>query len=414
MAAPPEGSDPEWPPTNTQGANTEITTRDFSPPSEFRRVTRQYKRRKDGTTATEITRGPLFEFSGTGDGRSAGPDEILRVIADLRGTITQQNDTIQKIASDLTEIKADQQHLKNQNAELQEEVQALRTKLNTLLGTGPTRSWAEVAAREPPQGPNSAPKPPKKELNCVRISTRRTPDDDEDGNDRFGRYLPTDIANAKIRSALLSTDPTKDAQVAGIGTTKTGYVIRFRDSQSAEKAQNNTEWLQELGNDTKLVRPRFGVVVHRTPTEDFDLEGNKKLGIDKLMEENDLSSKGFQIEDIAWLKKKDHPLRTSASLGIWLNTPKAAEYLIANGLLVGQRYIGSVEPYRIDRKRCHRCQRFGHLAWACKQQARCGYCAQQHEYRNCPREMRPRCLDCDEEHPTGDRRCQSPNLTLSQ
>ncbi|EAL87807.1 uncharacterized protein AFUA_1G00950 [Aspergillus fumigatus Af293] len=316
MAAPPEGSDPEWPPTNTQGASTEIITGDFSPPSEFRRVTRQYKRRKDGTTAKEITRGPLFEFSGSGDGRSTCAGEILRVITDLRETITQQNETIQKIASDLTEIEADQQHLKSQNAELQEEAQALRAKLNTLLGTGPTRSWAEVAAREPLQGPNVAPKPPKKELNCVRISTRRTPDDDEDGNDRFGTYLPTDMANAKIRSALLSTDPTKDAQVAGIGTTKTGYVIRFRDTQSAEKAQNNTEWLQELGNDTKLVRPRFGVVVHRTPTEDFDLEGNKKLGIDKLMEENDLSSKGFQIEDIAWLKKKDHPLGTSASLEV--------------------------------------------------------------------------------------------------
>jgi hypothetical protein len=89
MAAPPKGSDPKWPPTNTQGASTEITTRDFSPPSEFRRVTRQYKRCKDGTTATEITQGPLFEFSGSGDGRSACPDEILQVIADLRGTITQ-------------------------------------------------------------------------------------------------------------------------------------------------------------------------------------------------------------------------------------------------------------------------------------------------------------------------------------
>lgn len=398
----------------TRKGPTTITTTDFSPPSELRRVTRQYKRRKNGTTATEITRGPLFEFSGSGEARPTDPKETLRVILDLREIITQQNNTIQKIAADLTEIKADQQHLKSQNAELQEEVQTLRTKLTSLPGAGPTRSWAEVAVSEPPRGPNAGPRPRKRELNCVRISTRRTPADEEDGNDVFGRYLPTDMANAKIRSALLSADPTKDVQVAGIGTTKTGYVIRFRDTQSAEKAQNNTGWLHELGNDTKLVKPRFGVVVHRTPTEDFDLEGNKQHGIDKVMEENDLGSKGFQIEDIAWLKKKDHPLRTSASLGIWLNTPEAAEYLIANGLLVGQRYIGSVEPYRIDRKRCHRCQQFGHLAWACKEQARCGYCADQHEYRNCPREMRPRCLDCDGEHPTGDRRCQSLNPNPSQ
>ncbi|KAH1814625.1 hypothetical protein KXX27_005073, partial [Aspergillus fumigatus] len=94
-------------------------------------VTRQYKRRKNGTTATEITRGPLFEFSGSGEARPTDPKETLRVILDLREIITQQNNTIQKIAADLTEIKADQQHLKSQNAELQEEVQTLRTKLTS-------------------------------------------------------------------------------------------------------------------------------------------------------------------------------------------------------------------------------------------------------------------------------------------
>jgi hypothetical protein len=97
------------------------------------------------------------------------------------------------------------------------------------------------------------------------------------------------------------------------------------------------------------------VVVHCTPTKDFDLKGNKKLRIDKLMEENNLSSKGFQIKDIAWLKKKDQPLRTLASLGIWLNTLEVAEDLIANGLLVGQRYISSVELYWINWKRCYCC-----------------------------------------------------------
>jgi hypothetical protein len=83
----------------------------------------------------------------------------------------------------------------------------------------------------------------------------------------FTRYLPTDSANAQIRTALLNADTTKDARVAGVGTTKTGYVIRFVDEQSANIARGNTEWLSELGNGTKLVKPRFGVVVHRTPTE---------------------------------------------------------------------------------------------------------------------------------------------------
>jgi hypothetical protein len=35
------------------------------------------------------------------------------------------------------------------------------------------------------------------------------------------------------------------------------------------------------------------MVIHYTLTEDFNLKGNKKLRIDKLIEENNLSSKGF-------------------------------------------------------------------------------------------------------------------------
>jgi hypothetical protein len=65
--------------------------------------------------------------------------------------------------------------------------------------------------------------------------------------------------------ALSKTLSTQDAQVAGIGTTKTGYVIRFKNQASAEMARNNTEWVTELGNDTRLVKPRFGVAVHHIP-----------------------------------------------------------------------------------------------------------------------------------------------------
>ncbi|KAI2870634.1 hypothetical protein CBS76997_10190 [Aspergillus niger] len=118
-------------------------------------------------------------------------------------------------------------------------------------------------ARTTPERDTSA---TRKEPNCVRISTAATLDEDID-NERFTRFLPTEAANTHIRTALLNAKTTKEVQVAGIGTTKTSYVIRFRDVQSAETARNNTEWLDELGKETKAVKPRFGIVVHRVPTE---------------------------------------------------------------------------------------------------------------------------------------------------
>ena len=160
----------------------------------------------------------------------------------------------------------------------------------------------------------------EKDQNCVRISTQRSSLDDQDNeghhSDSFGRYLPTKTANTHIRTALLNTPTTQDAQVAGVGTTKTGYVIRFKNPESAETARNNTDWLNELGNNTKLVKPRFGIVVHRTPTEDLDPEHAKKQTIEKIVDENELAERGFRIEDVAWLKKKDKPLGKFASLGI--------------------------------------------------------------------------------------------------
>ena len=91
-------------------------------------------------------------------------------------------------------------------------------------------------------------------------------------------------------------------------------------------------------------------MVHQVPTEDFNLDRGKTQGIQKILEENDLMEKGFEIEDITWLKKKDRPLGRSTSMGIWLSTLEAAESMINNGLLVGQRYIRSVEPYRVKLK----------------------------------------------------------------
>ena len=284
---------------------------------------------------------------------------IASLIVSLKKVITQQTSTIQSAQSEIREIKSEQQTFKEQNTQLQDEIQTLRKQIETHAVNPHPRLWSEVAAGNSLPHTNTITPQLRRETNCVRITTVQPGvGDNSDNNDSssFTRFLPPDTANQHIRTALSKTDHTKDA---GVGTPKTGYVIRFKDAQPAETARSNTAWLEELGSETKLVKPRFGIVVHRVPTEDFDLDRGKTRGIQKILEENDLTEKGVEIEDIAWLKKKDRPLGRSASLGIWLNTPEAAESVINNGLLVGQRYIGSVEPYRVELKRCHRCQR-GH------------------------------------------------------
>jgi hypothetical protein len=57
--------------------------------------------------------------------------------------------------------------------------------------------------------------------------------------------------------------------------------------------------LKELGNDIKLVKSRFGVVIYRIPTEDFVLPEDKIQDINKIIKENEFAAKGYQIDDIA-------------------------------------------------------------------------------------------------------------------
>jgi regulator of replication initiation timing len=340
---------------------------------------------------------------------------VWKLISTLKDVIRHQTTTIAATQNELQEIKHNQNVLQEQNERLHEEVKALRVQLENAPAATATRTWAAVAANTGNATPAPHHQQSEKEQNCVRISTQRTfvdPRDNDDGDgNAFGRYLPTDAVNTHIRSALQSDDATQDAQVAGIGTTKTGYLIRFKDTASAEAARNNTGWLHKLGNNTKLVKPRFGVVVHRTPTEEFDLETGATQAAEKIINDNDLAELGFHIDELAWMKAKDKALGKFASLGIWFDSAEGAEHMLRNGFLVNQHYISHVERREIKKKRCFRCQRFGHLAWTCKETPRCGHCAGQHERERCPPGVRARCLDCNGEHPTGDRQC--PGSTTS-
>jgi hypothetical protein len=341
-------------------------------------------------------------------------EEVKRIRAEFGKALAEVQRELEEIKSGISTQTSTESCPCEGHEGLRQELQSLRSAITTPSTADGQRTWASVVASRSATHLDTTisgaiNKRRDREANCIRISTQLRHDLHENESDRaFSRYLPIDAANTHIRGALLNTDATKDIKIAGVGTTKTGYVIRFKDPESADIAKSNTQWLEELGNGTKLVRPRFGVVVHRTPTEEFLLPENEREGIAKIMEENELAAKGYQVNEIAWLRRKDKSPSRSSSLGIWFDTPQAAEWIINNGLIVGQRYIGSIEPYQVKKKRCHRCQRFGHLAWSCKEKPRCGHCTGEHERRNCPPGVKARCLDCSGDHPTGYRRCPEP------
>jgi hypothetical protein len=335
--------------------------------------------------------------------------------------LQRQNETLK----DQNEaLKRQNDYFQREIESLQDEVKKLQDRVSSLTApnspqasqsspsTGTSslnRSWSSLFANNSSVSPNSsASQQGKREPNCIRISTPWNPTDANVGNN-LTRYLPTNAASNRIKDVLQKDSATQNVRVAGIGVTRRGYLIRFRDKQSAETAYNSTGWLQELGHRIKIDKPRFGVVVHGIPTNEVAFTDDKTESINKIMDENELAIKGFQIEDVAWLKKKEAPLGARASLGIWFNSAQAAEWAINDGMLFGDEYIGSVEAYEVKRKRCYKCQALGHLARDCKETVRCGHCAMEHDQRDCPPGSIPKCVDCNGEHPTGSRECKGIN-----
>jgi hypothetical protein len=353
--------------------------------------------------------------------------EALNIVAGVSDLINQLKDEVLQQKQNIEILKTGQQsaqkerrELIDENKSLQKQVAELTEQVRKLVqsprtaGTAgpqdhpPANSWAVVAAR----GGALQPAPPTYNTQSgnspttLRINTPMLPSAPGATAESFTRYMQTDQAVESISQALRKYDTTKEAEVLGVGSTKLGYLVRFRNAKSKELAQRNTEWVEELGPGTRIVKPRFGVVAHCTPTDEVNME-EKEETVRKIALENNLSSKGYGIEEIAWLKKKDTPLGRSASLGIWFDTAEAAEQAIQNGLIFGQRFITSIELYRMERKRCFRCQGFGHLAWNCREKQRCGHCCGEHSMRNCAPDATPKCADCAREHSTGSAQCRN-------
>jgi len=165
------------------------------------------------TTFIGTSETPALEFSSGGEKGAMGLGDLTRLVTTLRADLTK----------------------------LQEEVKSIHTKLDACSASPhSTRSWASIteSGTSPSLSRATSTESLTKQLNCVRISTEPQSGDHDASNPGF--TSPIDSANTHIRNALLNANATKDVQVAGVGTSKTGYVVRFKDQESAETARTKT------------------------------------------------------------------------------------------------------------------------------------------------------------------------------
>ncbi|EDN08850.1 predicted protein [Histoplasma mississippiense (nom. inval.)] len=205
------------------------------------------------------------------DGRPNKLDEIAWLVTELKGIIAQQGQVVETLKTSV-----------GTNGE------------SSTPPLAPTPASTKVDRKDPPL--------------CVRISAAQASDPMDYGGS-LTRYLPVEEVKARVTDALQKNTPTEGVEIIGVGTTKTGYIIRFRDEASEDTASVNEGWLRNLGNQTKL-----------------------------------LARKGYKIEEIAWLKKRESTLGASASLGIWFDSAEAAEWATAQNATRQEQQSANREP----------------------------------------------------------------------
>ena len=109
-----------------------------------------------------------------------------------------------------------------------------------------------------------------------------------------------------------------------------------------------------------------------------------------------------------WNKGKQEEVQTGTIKIKFKDREQLLEAIASKVSFFSQRHIVDEFKWRPKAIKCHRCQRFGHVAHNCRSKSvKCGYCSSdKHESRDCKVESSAyKCAHCSGKHPTGSSGC---------
>ena len=185
--------------------------------------------------------------------------------------------------------------------------------------------------------------------------------------------------------------------------------IKTANSKEVEALQQFADdWAHRIGAQAMVRIPTYGVIVHgiRTSTLDIDkLEENRA----QILQDNKPFIPQAEIKHVGWLTR-NAPTKAASSITIEFTKAEDANKIIDEGL-VWQGEVFQCERYerQCRLKQCYKCQKYGHIGTQCKAATACGYCAQEHDTRDCPSksglDTTKKCALCRGEHEAWNRQC---------
>ena len=346
-----------------------------------------------------------------------GLGELVELIASLKETITQQNsiiakqnDIIESIRSDRTAFNAEQQYLKDQIAELQEDIGSLRTQLDTLSISPPsTQTWATVAASGGQAGSRTT---------VSRTISSRSTDSDNNrqlvidvsraGEETAEKAANTEEARKAIQQGMDGVDRLAGAAIKGFRVWRGNdgaSVIKFTVDKDKEAAfrQTTADWLEPWLPGARLVGPKWYPVkadwIEVALAMDADTGKVSRSAMERFGTENDV-----EVCTMRWLGRP-RPSGQHASVVIKVATKEEAEKLLQSDSVTfgGGGIMTSPFEERRTPVACFQCRRFGHRARDCIRPETCDMCGQE-GHLHCET-TNLRCVNCQGPHRASHREC---------
>ena len=222
---------------------------------------------------------------------------------------------------------------------------------------------------------------------------------------------PRDL-NAHVERAITQSGNENIANIKILSSNqlKSGDLsIKTATSSEVEALKQFAEdWVHRIGHRAVVRIPTYGVIAHSIRTSTMDTTKFEETR-DQILQDNRPFIPQAEIKYIGWLTRNART-KTASSIIIEFTKPEDANKIIDEGL-IWQGEVLQCERYerQCRLKQCYKCQHYGHIGTQCKAITVCGYCAQEHETRNCTvkldRNLPRKCAVCKGEHEAWSQQC---------
>jgi hypothetical protein len=282
-----------------------------------------------------------------------------------------------------------------------------------------TRSYVNAAMSSPPQSipqsalsrmtATSAAPISSRQAREIRVKTNFNNDNRaRNGHSRTSKDV-VNMANEGIEKAGLHQGILGIRHIEMATVQLSGdYLLLAKDAATAERLiRNGPKWVTYLAGNAEVVTPTYGVIAMGIPVDTFNPQEQQQMK-QMLVGANPQLLHGYEINHIDWLNKPK-PGKETGSIVISFLSKAGANAALAAKVIAWE--YNEKRTFRHSRackvQQCFKCYEYGHTTRNCRNNEKCGHCAEEHPTRECPTPNgRKTCALCKGPHPAWDRSCK--------